>query len=191
MKMDHRQTRAYDALRELKGLREIRGEQHHPWILKAWEIAGAPWYDTDEDAWCGATAARVLKEAGLPIPEGGMGVQARAWHEKGWGQRVPLEDAPEGALIVLRHHVGFLHSLVREDHDIIGIRIWGGNQSNGINLKTYPYIDKGRLQFLSARVWPAEAPAQGVSRTYARGFMAALWRAPWRWLKRKLTGGKA
>lgn len=156
MKMDRRQKQAYDALMKMQGLKEKPGRSHHPWITEGWKIVGADWYDDDETHWCGMTAGRVLKEAGLPILDKGMSVQARAWHNMDWGKVVPLAEAPVGALIVLQHHVAFLHKLVRDSAGrIIGYELAGGNQSNSINVQYYRKRNSGNHEFLSARVWPA------------------------------------
>ena len=156
MRMDPRQKKAYRAMLDLIGLKEIPGPEDHPWITEGWKVVGADWYDDDETAWCGMATGRVTKEAGLPIPAGGMSVQARAWHEREWGEKVPLETAPQGAIIVLQNHVAFLHELVRDAKgNITGFKLLGGNQSNRINIQTYGLKTSGRHKFLSARVWPA------------------------------------
>jgi hypothetical protein len=163
MNMDPRQKQAYRAMLDLIGLKEIPGPEDHPWITEGWKIVGADWYDDDETAWCGLAAGRVIKEAGLPILEGGMSVQARAWHDKGWGVQVPLEDAPQGAIIVLRNHVAFLHELNRNAKgEITGYKLLGGNQSNRISIQTYGLRTVGRSEFLSARVWPAPSGVPSI-----------------------------
>jgi hypothetical protein len=158
MEMDVRQKQAYRAMLDLIGLKEIPGPEDHPWITEGWKIVGADWYDDDETYWCGMATGRVTKEAGLPILAGGMSVQARAWHEKEWGEEVPLEKAPQGAIIVLQNHVAFLHELIRDaSGKVTGYKLLGGNQSNRINIQTYKLKTSGRHKFLSARVWPASA----------------------------------
>jgi uncharacterized protein (TIGR02594 family) len=164
--MDIRQAQAYRIAMDDQGTKEVPGPRDNPWVVEAFRMVGASWFKDDETAWCGAAAGRWMVEAGLPVLAGGKSVTARAWHNEGWGVAVPIEQAPKGAVIVLRRgsyngtsgHVALLHRLVRDAAGkVVGFELIGGNQSNAINVQYYDrYDSQGRDLLLSARVWPSE-----------------------------------
>jgi len=180
--MDPRQAAAYRIAMDDQGTKEIPGPRDNPWVTEAFRMVGASWFKDDETAWCGAAAGRWMVEAGLPVLPGGKSVTARAWHNEPWGIEVPIEQAPTGAVIVMRRgsydgnsgHVALLHKLVRDESGrVIGFYLVGGNQSNMVNVQYYDrFDDQGRDLLLSARIWPSdEKPAMEpeVVKTFEHG----------------------
>jgi len=164
--MDPRQAKAYRIAMDDQGTKEIPGPRDNPWVVEAFRMVGASWFDNDEPAWCGAAVGRWMVEAGLPVLPGGKSVTARAWHNEGWGVAVPIEQAPVGAVISMRRgnydgnsgHVALLNKLVRDaSGKVTGFYLVGGNQANMINVQYYDRFDsQGRDLLLSARIWPSD-----------------------------------
>lgn len=133
-----------------KGVKEWRGSRHNPTVMRFFAKAGFPGIKTDETPWCAAFANAVMDEAGLP--ETGK-LTARSFLN--WGQKI---DKPAiGAVVIFRRgnsswqgHVGFVVGWTRTH-----IQVLGGNQSNMVNIASYP-----RSKLLGFR-WPAGQPLPG------------------------------
>jgi uncharacterized protein (TIGR02594 family) len=136
--------------RALIGLKEIKGREHEPKILKLWSDAGLS-YSDDETAWCagfvgGCLARAKVKPSGSPA--------ARSYLH--WGRSVKdskLELIPPGAVLVFERppnawegHVGFAVGYTADGF----LKVLGGNQSDSVSIAD---IIVGRL--LDAR-WPVE-----------------------------------
>ena len=117
------------------GVKEIRGENDHPQIVRYFSEIG---FDgeklKDETAWCSAYANWVAKTAGY---EFSGRLNARSWLDVG-----EQTTNPEfGDVVVLwrekkrgwKGHVGFY---IRQTMD--QIYILGGNQNNSVCIKPYP-----------------------------------------------------
>jgi len=147
-----KQIDAFNRMLELKGLREIKGEEDNPKIVQFFEESGHAWVKDDETAWCAAAVGAVLKRAGLV----GTGkLNARSYLD--WGEKVPLAEARKGDIVVYwrgdpkgwQGHVGFYVS-----HGDGAIMTLGGNQGDAISIAPYKLS-----RLLSVRRMPAPKPA--------------------------------
>jgi len=139
-----------DVARRYLGLREIKGPQHNPEILKMWKRMGAPFAD-DETAWCGGFVGGVLVEAGLKAVAGGA--MARNW------LKLPVKiDRPAvGAVVVFWRgspsgasgHVGFVVGKDARGN----LAVLGGNQGDKVSIAFFP-----PSRVLGYR-WPSIAPS--------------------------------
>jgi uncharacterized protein (TIGR02594 family) len=131
------------AARAEMGQREIPGAKHNGKIVGWFKAAKAAWFADDETPWCGAFAAYCMIVAGLPIPERGEAVRAKAWAS--WGKETPPRV---GAVAVFGRagggHVGFAVG-----ESAAHLYILGGNQGNMVSITP---IAKDRL---IAFRWPS------------------------------------
>lgn len=143
-----------DIARPMIGLKEIAGSKHNGKIVEMFKAAKAAWFKDDETPWCGAFIAYVMIMCGLPIPEKGEAVRAKAWAS--WGVAC---DAVLGAIVVFGRegggHVGILVGQSATHYYVLG-----GNQSNQVNIMP---IAKSRKVAGGLR-WPFGVP---VGRTIA------------------------
>lgn len=124
-----------------KGIREIRGRDHHPRILEYHRATTLAATD-DETSWCSSFVNWCFQQADFP---GTNSAAARSWLN--WGQ--PLTTPKPGCVVVLwrespnswKGHVGFYAG--EQGNSIL---VLGGNQSDGnteaVNISPYP---KSRL----------------------------------------------
>lgn len=133
-----------DFARPMIGLKERPGKTHNSKILEMFAKAKAPWFKDDETPWCGAAMAYWMIMCGLPIPEKGEAVRAKAWAK--WG--APC-GAVLGAIAVFGRegggHVGILVGQSATHYYILG-----GNQGNMVSIMP---IAKSRLVEGGLR-WP-------------------------------------
>lgn len=123
--------------RKYIGLREIKGAEHHPQILKWWKDTGAAWFADDETPWCGAFVGGVLAEAGLPVLPKGAGAGAQAWLDL----PVALVAPAVGAVVVFwrdkptsrNGHVGFIVGKDQRGN----LMVLGGNQGDEVSVKPF------------------------------------------------------
>lgn len=148
---------AYKLALAARGMREIPGSKHNPEVVQMFADVGHDWVKDDETAWCAAFVGAMLKRAGMAHTGK---LNARSYAE--WGEHVDLNDAQPGDIIVFwrgspdswKGHVGFF---VRWEGD--SALVVGGNQSNAVNISTYP---KSRV--LAVRRSPhAKAPSPAAS----------------------------
>lgn len=134
--------------RKLIGLKEIPGAKHEPRIVQFFAEAGHGYVKDDETSWCAAFANAMLKRVGIT---GTGSLAARSFLN--WGEKL---DRPRVGCIVVfwrgspsswQGHVGF-YAGENQTH----IRVLGGNQSNAVNISSYP-----KSQLLGYR-WPTETP---------------------------------
>lgn len=143
-----------DVARAMIGLKEVVGPQHNSRIVAMFAAAKAAWFKDDETPWCGAFVAYCMIQCGLPIPEKGEAVRAKAWAS--WG----VSCGPVlGAIVVFGRegggHVGILVGQSATHYYVLG-----GNQSNQVNIMP---IAKSRMVAGGLR-WPFGVP---VSTTIA------------------------
>lgn len=132
------------------GLREIKGPQHEPEILRLRMDAGTG-IRNDEDAWCSDFVGGCMKRS-LVVPT--RSPAARSWLHWGISVNEPrFEDIPPGAVLVFdrppdvwKGHVGFAVGYTSDGY----FKVLGGNQSDSVSIAD---IRVGRL--LDAR-WPVE-----------------------------------
>lgn len=116
------------------GTKEIAGPEHNPQILKYFKESGFDQITDDETSWCSAFVTWCVMKAGMP---GTGSLAARSWMN--WGTRVFDPQLGDIAVFWRNHptgwegHVGFF---VRQN----GTHVWvlGGNQSNQVNIQSYP-----------------------------------------------------
>lgn len=113
------------------GLREIKGKQHNPTILKMLKGLGGMFKD-DETPWCGTFTAHCLKTAGVAIPKHWY----RALDYLNYGTKL---DKPAYGCVAVKSrvgggHVGFVVGRFANGN----LAILGGNQSNAVNIASYP-----------------------------------------------------
>ena len=127
------------------GVQEKKGALSNPNVMKYYRDVGAEWVENDGVAWCAAFVGSCLVRSGMGSTRSLM---ARSYLK--WGRK--LSQPKQGAVAVFSRgasktlgHVGFY---VGENGR--SIFILGGNQSDGVNISTYP---KSRL--LGYR-WPKE-----------------------------------
>jgi uncharacterized protein (TIGR02594 family) len=131
---------------EATGVDEIPGLEDNPRIVEyqqSTELGDAD----DETPWCSSFVNWCIQQAGL---QGTNSAAARSWLR--WGQEIP--GPRTGCIVVLSRgnspqlgHVGFYCEDAGDR-----IRILGGNQSNRVNISSYP-----KARVLSYR-WPGAAP---------------------------------
>jgi len=133
------------------GVKERRGDRHHPRILQYHSNTGR--WSRDEVAWCGSAMETWVIEAGLK-GLGKPGALARSWMK--WG--IPVDVPMLGDVVVLKrrrrgsdaitgsrggYHVGIY---IRASKG--RIRLLGGNQRNAVR---YSYYSQRRYEVKAIR----------------------------------------
>lgn len=135
--------------RKFIGLKEIKGPQHEPEILRLRADAGTG-IRNDEDAWCSDFVGGCIKRAHC-VPT--KSPAARSWLHWGTSVKEPqLENIPPGAILVFERgeswqgHVGFAVGYTADGY----LKVLGGNQSDSVSI-----ADIYNARLLDAR-WPIE-----------------------------------
>lgn len=144
------------------GLKEWPGAKSNPEVEALFKAAGHPGL-TDDVPWCAAMVGAVIAQVGL-IPSGSL--MARSYAT--WGQRVPLQEAMPGDVVVLARgappagHVGFF---LRFE----GTRVWirGGNQGDAVTDASYPATGIVAIR----RADPSAPQGKGTVRRGSKGAM--------------------
>jgi len=126
---------AYDLAEKDLGTWEWK-DGHNPKVVQYFHDVGHAWVKDDETAWCAAFVGAILKRAGMPHTGK---LNARSYLH--WGDPISIDQAQLGDIVVFwrgtpsgwQGHVGFY-----EDHDDNEVMVLGGNQSDQVNVKTYP-----------------------------------------------------
>ncbi len=120
---------------EAKGVREINGGKSNPDIMKYHKSSGF-WGKDDsgrDNAWCGSFVNWNVEGAGIKGPKDAF--RAKEWAS--WGSAVSPKNAQYGDVVVIKsgssYHVGFFAGKNADG----SFKILGGNQSDGVNTKTY------------------------------------------------------
>lgn len=139
----------YKVAKRFEGLREVPGIGHNHTIL-GWLESLKAWWRDDETPWCGVFVAYCLKEAGLPYPK--LYMRAKSWVD--YGSLLRPDRLAPGAILVFDRagggHVGFYAG-----EDAGFYYVFGGNQSNGVNL-----MKLGKSRLIASR-WPKSAAVLG------------------------------
>ena len=117
--------------RKLIGLRETKGPNHTPEILQMWRDIKRGGIKDDETPWCAAFVGAMLERSGI---RSSRFESARSY--LAWGDQ--LVEPIVGCVVVFSRdgggHVGFCIG-----QDAAGnLLILGGNQSDAVNIRTFP-----------------------------------------------------
>lgn len=117
------------------GLSETSGKGSTPRIKLAIKSA-ASWLDQDDSLtpWCGCIRGLWGLETGTGVPPAHY--RAASWLK--WGEPVKLPDAKMGDTIILKRHGGHHVGLVASVGPAGYVSVYGGNQSNSTNTKSFP-----------------------------------------------------
>ncbi len=169
----------YEHALQFRGMREISGVRHNPWIVWAFSICGLD--ATDEDAWC--SAAMNGWAYGVPGCPRSKSARARSWLAV--GIRIPIAEArigwdvlvfkrgkgpqPGPEVIAAPGHVSLLAGRTADGH---GVMSYGGNQNNEANTTPLPIADLLGVRRLrsgtSSRSLFGEPKRSGASTSSAR-----------------------
>lgn len=134
--MDKRPTYIQE-LDLLSHVRERSGKsKNHPEIMKLYKEAGHEWPQADEVPWCAAAVNTMLKRGGYKYVKS---LGARDTGRKLPGTRNNTPKRWDVGVMWTRSknsyngHIGFV---VKADRNWVWL--YGGNQSNGVNVKKYP-----------------------------------------------------
>lgn len=113
------------------GVKEIKGHAHNPVIVGFWKAARLAGIKNDEVPWCAGFVGAMLETAGV---RSARSDSSRAYLK--WG--VPIKEPIPGCIVVFQRdgggHVGFV---VGRDH-MGNLGVLGGNQSDAVNIRTFP-----------------------------------------------------
>lgn len=139
------------------GIKEVSGEMDNPAILMMLKLDSG-WPEHDEVPWCSAFANYICWLCRMPRSKN---LRARSWLRIGHG--VPSGQVQIGDIVVLKRgggnqpgpdvieapgHVGFFAGFDNTTLDTMHgetlpppnrILILGGNQADGVNVKSFPY----------------------------------------------------
>ena len=90
-------------------------------------------------AWCSIFMHMIAKEAGYKILRHGHSGLARSWLAE--GQAVPIDEMQVGDIVIFWRgalYSRFGHVAIYVNDRGKDIRVLGGNQSNGVNIRSYP-----------------------------------------------------
>lgn len=127
------------------GLREIKGAEHNPEILRMWKDIKRGGIKDDETPWCAAFVGATLERVGI---KSSRFESAKSYTS--WG--TALHDPAYGCIVTFTRdgggHVGFV---VGQDANR-NLLVLGGNQGDAVNIRAFP-----RSRVTSYR-WPAGEP---------------------------------
>lgn len=131
--------------RKYIGVREIKGVNHHPLIVGWWKAIKRGGIKSDEVPWCAAFVGAMLEAVGIVSSRY---ESARSYLT--WGN--PLDYPAVGSIVVFSRngggHVGFVVG-----KDALGnILVLGGNQSDEVNIRTFP------INRVVGYRWPTAVP---------------------------------
>lgn len=113
------------------GLKEIKGDKHHPEIVQFWKDIKRGGIKTDEVPWCAAFVGAMLERVGIRSSRFESAKSYLTWGDQLTGPRV-------GCIVVFTRdgggHVGFL--LGQDEHG--NLLVLGGNQGDAVNVRAFP-----------------------------------------------------
>lgn len=113
------------------GIKEIKGVNHHPGIVRMWKWIRRGGIKNDEVPWCAAFVGACLEQVDI---KSSRFESARSYLK--WGR--PIENPTPGCIVVFKRgswqgHVGFVMG-----QDSGGnLLVLGGNQSDEVNVKAF------------------------------------------------------
>lgn len=119
-----------DIGRKMIGIKEIKGSNHHPEILKMWQDIKRGGIKDDETPWCSAFVGSCFERAGIVSSRH---ENSQSWNT--WGEKL---TAPiYGCVVTFTRdgggHVGICMGRTAKGN----LLILGGNQSDGVNIKEF------------------------------------------------------
>jgi uncharacterized protein (TIGR02594 family) len=113
------------------GLTEVKGAAHNAEILKMWKDIKRAGIKDDETPWCAAFVGSMLERSGVRSTRF---ESAKSYLQWGYALTEPLL----GCIVVFSRdgggHVGFLVGYDEKGN----LLILGGNQSDGVNIRSFP-----------------------------------------------------
>lgn len=156
-------------MRSITGLTEEPGSQDNPkilamrdWIACTYEDMAkyCEGYDHDDVPWCGLTAAFCMTMAGIRPPFGPTDTDRWLW-ALSWADDLNFEllDKPVLGCVVVLEREGGGHVTFYESTSGSSFKCRGGNQSDAINVSSYPQSDVVALVWPKSMPLPAPGPA--------------------------------
>jgi uncharacterized protein (TIGR02594 family) len=132
-------------------IKEVKGIQHNPKILRFWGLIRLGGIKDDETAWCAAFVGACLEEVGITSTRSAL---ARSYDNANWG--IKLTSPVEGCVVTFWRdsvkgpygHVGFVVGKDQQGN----LMVLGGNQGDAVNIKPFSLA-----RVLSYR-WPSTYP---------------------------------
>lgn len=134
------------------GLRETKGAEHSPEILQFWKDMKRGGIKSDEVPWCSGFVGAMLERSGI---QSSRYESAKSYLT--WGEVLP--EPVHGCIVIFSRdgggHVGFVVGRAIGG----GLLVLGGNQSDEVNIKTFP------LDRVAGYRWPAgeELPTHSLA----------------------------
>ena len=131
--------------RKLIGVREIKGQKHHPEIVQMWKDIKRGGIKDDETPWCAAFVGAMLERTGVKSTR-----FESAKSYLNWGQL--LVSPVVGCIVIFTRkgggHVGFVVGRDAEGN----LLVLGGNQGDEVNIKAFP------VSRVTGYRWPSDRP---------------------------------
>ena len=131
--------------RKLIGVREIKGQKHHPEIVQMWKDIKRGGIKDDETPWCAAFVGAMLERVGVKSTRF---ESAKSYLD--WGQLLALPVV--GCIVVFTRegggHVGFVVGRDAEGN----LLVLGGNQGDEVNIRSFP------VSRVTGYRWPIDRP---------------------------------
>ena len=153
-----------NVMRTITGTKEAPGSADNPQILGMRdEIARifpdmqnyCDQYQHDETPWCGLAGAYCMAEAGIRPPYGPTDTDrwmwAKSWADPKDSELAPITTPVPGAVVVMEREGGG-HITFYESTEGSNYKCRGGNQSDAVNVQSYPKSN------VIALMWPKSVP---------------------------------
>ena len=131
--------------RKLIGIREIKGQKHHPEIVKMWKDIKRGGIKDDETPWCAAFVGAMLERVGVKSTRF---ESAKSYLD--WGQLLALPVV--GCIVIFTRegggHVGFVVGRDTKGN----LLVLGGNQGDEVNIRSFP------VSRVTGYRWPIDRP---------------------------------
>ena len=131
--------------RKLMGVREIKGQKHHPEIVQMWKDIKRGGIKDDETPWCAAFVGAMLERVGVKSTRF---ESAKSYLD--WGQLLALPVV--GCIVIFTRegggHVGFVVGRDTKGN----LLVLGGNQGDEVNIRSFP------VSRVTGYRWPIDRP---------------------------------
>ena len=127
------------------GLKEIKGDKHHPEIVQFWKDIKRSGIKDDETPWCAAFVGAMLERVGVKSTRF---ESAKSYLD--WGQ--VLTQPVVGCIVIFTRegggHVGFVVGRDTKGN----LLVLGGNQGDEVNIRSFP------VSRVTGYRWPIDRP---------------------------------